>query len=40
MTSSEYVVLAYIIGLALMWGFAIRSWLVRRALARRLPPAA
>jgi hypothetical protein len=38
MTSSNYVVLAYVVGLVLMWGFAIRSWIIRRSLARRMPP--
>lgn len=35
MTSQHYVILAYAIGLVLMWGFAIRSWIVHRTLARR-----
>lgn len=35
MTSANYVVLAYAIGLTLMWGYAIRTWIVRRSLSRR-----
>lgn len=37
MTPQTYVVLAYALGLALLWGFALWSWSVRRSLARRLP---
>lgn len=32
MTSIEYVLLAYAIGLALLWGYAVVSWLSSRSL--------
>jgi hypothetical protein len=37
MTGTHYLILAYIVGLALLWGYAIALWLTCRAQRGRVP---
>jgi hypothetical protein len=35
MLSNQYLTLAYVIGLGLLWGYVASLWISRRALDRR-----
>ena len=35
MSTNNYVILAYVIGLGLLWGYAVVLWLAGRSVARR-----
>jgi hypothetical protein len=37
MSGSEYAIVAYVIGLGLMWGYAATMWLSSRRLNRAVP---